>query len=270
MGKTWRNVHHIPLFRAEPENIVFSICWGAAPQVYDSVHDLALGAAHDFQVIVRRDLEVEPPKYTGEGEGVVLLGKVPLQPEVRESVGMQRLHEQAAFIIEHGPEDLQATGYARGSCGEHQSAFKTGNLLPNLPGGLPGMPQGFEEVLVAQRVHRLPEPRVLESNQFAVPRQFLHGVLLQDGLIVGKVFEDGGLHHEETGVDPRAVPLGLLQEVGDEVILCKFHRTEPATRLASRHGDGLAVRLMEIMEFPDVDIGDPIPIRQHERFVPDI
>ena len=64
--------------------------------------------------------------------------------------------------------------------------------------------------LVAQRVHRLPEPFVTIGGQLTLACEALERLLLPHGVIAGNVVEHGGGEDEEAAVDPAAVANGLF------------------------------------------------------------
>src|SRR5215213_2314440 len=92
-------------------------------------------------------------------------------------------------------------------------------LLPRLPRRLAGGPEVFEQLAVAERVHALPEARVLVRHQLPVAGQLLHGLFFPLGGVAVDVVEDGRLEDEEGAVDPALAGLRLLAELGDAVAL---------------------------------------------------
>src|SRR5687767_2538331 len=87
-------------------------------------------------------------------------------------------------------------------------------LLPALPGRLARAPQVLEVVLVAQRVHRLPEAAMLVGAQLALAREALQRRRFPAGGVTLDVVDDRGLEHEEAAVDPAAVAHRLFLEAG--------------------------------------------------------
>src|SRR5262245_16570368 len=87
--------------------------------------------------------------------------------------------------------------------------------LSDLPGRLPFDPQIFQQALVAQRVHALPETFVLICGKLAVLRQRLQRLVLEPAFVVGDEIEDLRLQHEKSAVDPARLALGLLDEFSD-------------------------------------------------------
>src|SRR4029077_2007485 len=81
---------------------------------------------------------------------------------------------------------------------------------PCLPRRASGAPELFELPLVAERVHRLPEPVVTIGGQLTFACEALERLLLPHGVVARNVVEDGGGEDEEAAVDPAAVPSRLL------------------------------------------------------------
>src|SRR4051795_5125886 len=75
-------------------------------------------------------------------------------------------------------------------------------LLPYLPRRFAGFPQAFQQALVAERVHALPEPAVTIGHQLPVARQLFHGLTFPGGLVTFDVIENAMFENEESAVDP--------------------------------------------------------------------
>src|SRR5690606_40422026 len=73
---------------------------------------------------------------------------------------------------------------------------------PLLPRCLAAVPEPFEQLLVAQRVHRLPETVVAICGELSRGRQFLHRAALPDGVVAIDQLDHLLLEHEEPAVDP--------------------------------------------------------------------
>src|SRR4051812_44362786 len=87
-----------------------------------------------------------------------------------------------------------------------------GGLAPDFPGRFFAIPKVFQELLLAQRVHRLPEAAVLVSGELAVAHQAFHRRALENRIVAFDVVEYRGLEDEESSVDQSAVSRGLLPE----------------------------------------------------------
>src|SRR3546814_6964264 len=74
--------------------------------------------------------------------------------------------------------------------------------IPSLPGRVSGCPELLEQVLVVERVHRLPEALVAVGSQVAGVRERLEGLAFPHRLAVGDVVGDARLEDEEPAVDP--------------------------------------------------------------------
>src|SRR3954466_13294121 len=91
--------------------------------------------------------------------------------------------------------------------------------LPHLPRGVAAGPQALEQVLLAQRVHRLPEPVVQIGRELALGGEALERIVLPDGGVTRDVGEDARLEHEEAAVDAAAVARGFLEKARDALVL---------------------------------------------------
>src|SRR5512134_3923618 len=83
---------------------------------------------------------------------------------------------------------------------------------PQFPRRCAVFPEVLQKVLVPQRIHRLPETVVLECTQFPSCSKSLQRFLFQHTAVIAKIPDNLGLHDEETGIDPVAVPPRLLLE----------------------------------------------------------
>src|ERR1051325_3936398 len=101
-----------------------------------------------------------------------------------------------------------ATARARSAA----STMITGS--PDLPRCGALSPVLLQHLLVAQRIHRLPEPPVPVRGELALPGEPAQRLPLPDALIAVDVIDRRRLEDEEPAVDPGAVAGGLLVELG--------------------------------------------------------
>ena len=102
------------------------------------------------------------------------------------------------------------------------------------------------------------------GGELPVLRETLERVGLETRRVVVEVVEESRLEDEEATVDPTLADLWLLGELRDEVAL----EDEPAeARGRSHRSDGRdpAVAPVEAKELAEVDIGDAVAVRGHER-----
>src|SRR3546814_4912071 len=85
---------------------------------------------------------------------------------------------------------------------ESDSGDQAASAIPRLPGRVSGIPELLEQVLVVERVHRLPEALVAIGTQIAGVRECLEGLAFPHRLAVGDVVGDARLEDEEPAVDP--------------------------------------------------------------------
>src|SRR6266511_1689103 len=114
-------------------------------------------------------------------------------------------------------------------------------------------------VLIAERVHRLPEAAMMEGAQLARTRQARQRVLLERGGIAFDVFAHLGREHEEAAIDPLSVAGRFLLEVEDRIVV--HHQRTPAS--GGLHGGQrrqLSVLLMNLDRARDVYVAYTVPI----------
>src|SRR6266540_5850150 len=119
------------------------------------------------------------------------------------------------------------------------------SLCPCLPRSLARGPQLLQMVLVAQRVHRLPEAAMMKGAQFARVRKSRQRILLERSGVARDVFAHFGRKHKESAVDPLSVACGLFLEIDDCRLL--HHQRAPASgRLHGGQRCQLAMLLVEL------------------------
>src|SRR5690606_7035172 len=146
-----------------------------------------------------------------------------------------------------------------------RSATGARGSVPDPPGGA-GLPQLLEALLVAQRVHALPEPLVPVGHELPVLGQLLERLALELGVVAGDVVEHARLQHEEGAVDPALARLGLLVEL-DDLVAVELEVTEAGGGPGGRQGGELAVRAVELDELVEVDRRHAVAPGDHERAV---
>jgi hypothetical protein len=123
------------------------------------------------------------------------------------------------------------------------------------------LPKVFEQLLVADGVHALPEGVVPVGHELAVARQPLERLPLELRRVAVDVVEDLRLEHEERAVDPALADLRLLRELGD-LVAVEIEVPVARGRPDRREGGQLAVRAMEREQPVEVDVRDTVAPRE--------
>src|SRR3954466_4715746 len=106
---------------------------------------------------------------------------------------------------------------------------------PRFPWSAPARPLLLEVILVAQRIHRLPEPSVKIDGERLLVSEALHRLTFPDGVVTVDELQHVRRQNEESAVDPTSISLRLFLKAGDEVVL-EHKRAEPARRLYGSKG----------------------------------
>src|SRR3954468_2762643 len=119
-------------------------------------------------------------------------------------------------------------------------------------------------MLVAQRVHALPEPGVPVRHQLAVARDVRERLALPCLRIVDEVLANPRLADEESAADPVVEALRLLEELV-HLLAVEIHVAVEGDRPDDRYRDQLAVRAVELEQTAQVDVRDAVAVGEHER-----
>src|SRR5262249_780303 len=140
--------------------------------------------------------------------------------------------------------------------------------LPYLPCRFTLFPQAFKQAHVTQRIHALPESIISEGNQLSISGQPFHRFTLKDSFIIIDVVGDLRFEHKEAPVDPSLPNLWFL---GKRLhgIAFELDFAIPRGRSYSRDRGQPTMAPMKLEEFRDIDVRNPIAIRQHKRFLTD-
>src|SRR5437879_4343319 len=115
----------------------------------------------------------------------------------------------------------------------------------------------------------MPEAAVLVRRELSLRSKLLQRLALPYRCVVHEVPGDFGREHEEAAVDPPAVAARLLQEIGDAIAL-GLEGAEPAYGLNGRDGGEQAVRVMELDQRVEVEVGHAVAIREMKRLVAEV
>src|ERR1700761_4158943 len=86
-------------------------------------------------------------------------------------------------------------------------------ILPDFPQSFISIPTRLQLMLVPQRVHWFPEPRVFISRHLAFGGELFHGFALPYGCIpVFNIIEYFRFAHKKATVDPCAIPLRFFHK----------------------------------------------------------
>src|ERR1700744_3496891 len=87
-------------------------------------------------------------------------------------------------------------------------------ILPSLPRCVTALPIGFQDLLLANRIHALPEAGVPIGHQLALGGEAFQRFFFEVGIIAIDEVEDLGLENEKRSVEPAGRGLGRLRELG--------------------------------------------------------
>src|SRR6266852_3120966 len=127
-------------------------------------------------------------------------------------------------------------------------------------------PHGFELVLVAQRVHRLPEAQVVKSRQLTFTSQPFHRFTFPDGVVAFDIVDYFGRQNKKPAIDVCAVACGLLAEICHH-IAGKLQRAKAPWRRHRGDRREPAFRLVESQQLLDVDVRDAITIGEEKIMI---
>src|ERR1700679_3425686 len=116
--------------------------------------------------------------------------------------------------------------------------------LPQLPRCRAAFPQRIQMLLIAQRVHGLPEAPMHPRRQLPIRRQIFHRFLFPHRFVAFDQFQDAGIENEESAVDESALRRGLLLERDDPRIL-RHDAAETRRRSDAAPGGLSAVTLVK-------------------------
>src|ERR1700753_1879224 len=85
-------------------------------------------------------------------------------------------------------------------------------ILPSLPRCVTALPIGFQDFLLANRIHALPDAGVPIGHELTLAGQALERLLLEVRVVAIDEIEDLRLQYEEGSVDPAFLGLRLLRE----------------------------------------------------------
>src|SRR4051812_31969140 len=142
---------------------------------------------------------------------------------------------------------------------------------PHLPAGVTARPFGFQNHLVADRIHALPVPAMPECSKLPLAGQPLERRRLESGGIVFDIVHHLGLENEKASVDPSTVTGWLLLEMGDRrFVMAECDCAEAARRLDGREGRDATLLAVESHEARDVDVADAVAVGAAEALVADV
>src|ERR1700736_3683126 len=84
--------------------------------------------------------------------------------------------------------------------------------LPQFPRRRAALPQRIQVLLVAQRIHGLPEAPMHPGGQLTVRSQIFHGFLFPNRIMAVDEFQHAGLENEDAAVDEAPFGGWLLLE----------------------------------------------------------
>src|SRR6476620_7744096 len=136
---------------------------------------------------------------------------------------------------------------------------------PIFPWRATGAPQLLEVILVAQRIHGVPEPFVKVRGKVLLDGKLLHGIALPDRIVPFHVIEHFRRQHKKSAVDPAPFSFRLFLKAGDELAL-HVERTKAAGRLHGRKRCESLAGFVMLDETGYVDVAHAIAVRETEIF----
>jgi hypothetical protein len=131
-------------------------------------------------------------------------------------------------------------------------------------GGVARLPELLEDVLLPERVHRLPEAIVLVRGELALLGEGDEHLRLPPVVVAGDQVERGRLDHEVPAVDRRHL-LRVLLEHGADPSTVELEDAEPRGRAHRGHRRQQTLLAVEVDDGADVDVGHAVPVGQAER-----
>ena len=111
---------------------------------------------------------------------------------------------------------------------------------------------------------------MLVAHELPFRRQTAQRLLLEYAIVTRQIVKDLRLEDHIASIDWRAVHLRLLAEGMDGIVAADIQDTLRLVLQDRRERRQLAMRLMELDEFADIDVTDAIAIRHAERLIADI
>src|SRR5260370_18922810 len=121
-------------------------------------------------------------------------------------------------------------------------------------------------LLVAQRIHGLPEAFMKEGLDLALCNESFDRLAFEHLRIVGDRIDRLWIENEEAAVDPPALVAGLLLE-GVDLSVLQSQRSETRKRLHTGQRNQLVVALVKRNRSRNVDIGDAVSISHAEGLI---
>ena len=110
---------------------------------------------------------------------------------------------------------------------------------------------------------------MLVRRQLSVGGETVHRGLLEDGVVVVDVVQNRRRRNEKPTIHPTAAALRFLRETGPVAII-EIQRSIAAGWLDGRDGRDGARLVMEVDDFPYVQISDTITVCERKSLVADV
>src|SRR6266446_792139 len=124
---------------------------------------------------------------------------------------------------------------------------------PMLPRSGAAVPEVFQILPIANRVHRVPKAGMPVGVQLTVLHQAFHRLTLQDGGVVGEEIEYVRFEDEKAAVDPAGAGGRLLGERAD-LVAVEIEAAEAGGGMHGGDGGEPAVTPMKRHQVADVDV----------------
>src|SRR5712671_6523189 len=109
---------------------------------------------------------------------------------------------------------------------------------PYFPRRLAAVPQVRQKLLLAVRIHALPESGVSISGDLPFTRQSIKRLLFEHALVVGQIFANAFVHDEKAAIDETGLFFGFFLKCS-HLAVSDFQIPEAARRLHGRDRDDL-------------------------------
>src|SRR4029453_3620295 len=141
--------------------------------------------------------------------------------------------------------------------------------FPYFPGSPASVPDFLQVVLVAQRVHGMPEPAVYVFRKLALASERLHRYPLPDSRVTVDVVKHLGREDEKTAIDHSSVSLRFFLEAANQIVV-QYHGAEATRRLDGNQRSKYIPFLVKFDEPGQITLRNAFSICHAKRLVAEI
>src|SRR6516225_1059138 len=140
--------------------------------------------------------------------------------------------------------------------------------LPHRPGRTPVRPETRQMLVIARRVHAVPEMLVTVGHQLAVAGQLLERFALEHKIgTIAEPIEHGAREDEEPAADPVSRHVRLLVELGDTAAPVQCQLAKLPWRMDRHHGCQPPMTPMKSDDLTKIDVGHAIAVGDDKQIV---